>query len=304
MYVTQDPLVRHPDGVSIGEHRAAGRRRLLAAPLWISLQLMMIAVIVMGLLVQGEYVMMRLVIDELLPGATADQRTAVGIVVTLAYLIVWASVGFCVARASAVIHEVGVPGGKVPRMAAIRQFGVVGAIAVIFELAVMAGAAYSRADALATTAGRDARSAEILSNSEADEAVLDAVAKEAYDNVFGRDLLWTLLTLGVLAIAALVAGLAVHSLAKSAGVGIAEARIGRARRQADRARADMVKAQAEVEALQAAKQARAEGARKAEAALTERYHNHGPAHARVYLVARKGNPEFTDYLIPAPGPES
>ena len=96
MYVTQDPRTASRR-VSISEHRAAGRRRLLAAPLWISLQLMMIAVIVMGLLVQGEYVMMRLVIDELLPGATADQRTAVGIVVTLAYLIVWASVGFCVA---------------------------------------------------------------------------------------------------------------------------------------------------------------------------------------------------------------
>ena len=172
-------------------------------------------------------------------------------------------------------------------MAAIRQFGVVGAIAVIFGLAVMAGAAYSRADALATTAGRDARSAEILSNSEADEAVLDAVAKEAYDNVFGRDL-WTLLTLGVGNRCA--GGRPGGALAcKSAGVGIAEARIDGA--SAGRPRQNPIWSRLKrSRSTQAAKQARAEGARKAEAALTERYHNHGPAHARVYLVARKGNP--------------
>ncbi|MFZ2239410.1 MAG: hypothetical protein WAV90_07665 [Gordonia amarae] len=303
MYLTQDPLVQHPEKVSIGEHRAAGWRRMVTMPLWISLSLLLIVATVMSLMAWGEFVMMRMVVDELLPSVVVGQRITVALAVTLAYLIVWTSVGSCVARASSVIHGVSVPGENVPRKAALRHFGLVGAIAAVFGIAVMVGAAYSRADALATSLAREARTAAVLDDPQVTETELAAAASSAYDDAFLRDLGWTLLTLGVLAVGSLLCGLAAHTLAKAVGIGIVEFRIGWARRRADKAKAEQSKAEDDVTALRAAKERRKEGARKAAETLSERYLAHGPAHARVYLAGRKGNPEFTDYLIPAPGSE-
>ncbi|MFT4125854.1 MAG: hypothetical protein QM662_06450 [Gordonia sp. (in: high G+C Gram-positive bacteria)] len=301
MHPIIDPLARQPEGPSIGEHRAAGRRRLAALPLWVSLPLLAAAVVALALFLQGEYAMIRLIVDTIIPEADAGTLQAVSVTATVAYLACWHFLGFRVAQAAAVMHEVAGSAGQSPRRAALATLGWFTSVCTLVLVGVLVAMSYVRADNLAGQLADDARRQAVEeATTPPTPAELDAIAARAYDEAFGADLLWTLLMLTLLALAAMVVGLAMHSVGKSAQLGIAEARLGVARLLADRAATHHLAHQRRVTALTAAKTARASVAAKRREELTERYTVHAPQHARIYLAARKGTPEFTDHLVPKP----
>lgn len=293
-----DPfLPREPHGVTLAEHSAHGRRRLAALPLWLAAAILIGAVGVLAVIMQGEYIMFHNVLGTILPSAIASHLTAISITVTVAYLTIWHTVGFRAARGSAVAHEVTREGRGRNILGA---FGLLGAGAAAVGLAVMGGLAYVRADALATKHADNARiNATELDGTPLSGPKVNELAQSAYDDVFVNDLLWTVLTLAMLAIAALCIGLAMHSIGRSALPSLVDAQLWWARLLADRADEQRRTREAELVDEQTAAKTRTEVAARTRAALNDRY-DHARAHVRVYLAARKADPEFTDGIVPPP----
>lgn len=289
---------REPHRVTLAEHSEHGRRRLAALPLWLSVAILTVALGLLAVIMQGEYIMFHNVLGTILPSAIASHLTAISITVTVAYLIIWHTVGFRAARGSAVAHEVTRGEGRGRNI--FGAFGLLGAGAAAVGLAVMGGLAYVRADALATKHADNSRiNATELDGTPLSGPKVDELAQSAYDDVFVNDLLWTVLTLAMLAIAALCIGLAMHSIGRSALPSLVEAQLWWARLLADRADGQRRTREAELVDEQTAAKTRTEVAARTRAALNDRY-DHARAHVRVYLAARKADPEFTDGIVPPP----
>lgn len=266
--------------------------QLVALPLSIVATVLLAIYAMVAVVTAGDFSQIRATAAGLMPEASAFQLNVLATALTVAYSATWHAAG---SRGSAARAAALAAAGNAARPL-LRGFGVAGVLYVAAGSVAMVLLAFSRGEVMARIEGtRAARRVADDALGTVDPAAVEEARARAVDEVFWPDVRWSLVVLGLLAVAALVAGFTAVPVKRAFQLGLA-------RRGVLRRRLRLAELEAQESAAQCELVSRIEG-RTRVTTLAEMHDRELPhrftaakERYRIALAARLAEPEATSEL--------